>query len=153
MILHRFYSEESCWHFCYLFSWPPWKQKVAQFGDIDLLRCLFFPFANNYQYRLQLLRCSKHLQQSEIHTLIMQMTETERQKETKTITCLEQLQLKCFSHANIEPNELWQCVPPLATGVFNQLWDTNHCINMTEMTECKRLVSQYFLFLFGGVCC
>lgn len=61
---------------------------------------------------LQLLGSNKHLQQSEIHTLIMQMTEREREwekekkKKHKPQTCSERLQLKFFSHANIKPNEL-----------------------------------------------
>lgn len=59
---------------------------------------------------LQLLGSNKHLQQSEIHTLIMQMTERERGREKKNNkkaqTCSERLQLKLFSHANIKPNEL-----------------------------------------------
>lgn len=84
---------------------------------------------------LQLLGSNKHLQQSEIHTLIMQMTERERENKTKPKTCSERLQLKFFSHANIEPNELWQYVPPLAAGVSNQLWETSHREHMSELTE------------------
>lgn len=34
--------------------------------------------------------------------------EGEGEGETKPKTCLELLQLKFLSHANVEPNELWQ---------------------------------------------
>lgn len=81
---------------------------------------------------LQLLGSNKHLQQSEIHTLIMQMMGKEREK---TITCSEQLQLKFLSRANIEANKLWQYVPPLAAEVFNQLYEISHCEHITEITK------------------
>lgn len=67
---------------------------------------------------LQLLCSNKHLQQSEIHTLIMQMTE--RKKKTKPKTCSERLQFKFFSHANIKPKELRQYKSPLAVAFANQ---------------------------------
>lgn len=99
---------------------------------------------------LQLLGSNKHLQQSEIHTLIMQMTEREREKKTEPKTCSEQLQLKFFRHANIEPNELWQYVSPLAAWASNQLWETSHHEHMSELTEVlKQILQSICLSSFG----
>lgn len=119
-------------------------------SDIDLLHCFF----------LHLLIITNAdspitwLQQTftavwNPHTHYADDRKRER-KKTKPKTCSEQLQLKFFRHANIEPNELWQYISPLAAGVSNQLWETSHHEHMSELTEVlKQRLQSICLSSFG----
>ncbi len=99
-------------------------------SDIDLLHCFFLHLlistnAGSPITRLQ--QTFTAVWNPHTHYADDRERERERERATKPKTYSERLQLKFFSHAKIEPNELWQNLPPLAAGVSNQLWETSLC--------------------------